>query len=309
MPVPADGTTDGYLSEITDGYLSEATDGYLSETADGYLSEMSLPERVEHLRRRMASVPARGESRSAQLPALSTHSVVESVPGVPSSPGVTSRSDKSSRPDVPSKAVLAVPAPLASLLPHGGLVRGSVVAVSGAGSLLLGLVASVTASGGHVAVVGQPRFGLLAATEMGAELRRLAIVPDPGVDPVEVAAILLDGLDLVVLGLGGRSVPPSRTRAVMARARSKGATLLVTDGHWDGVELRLEAAVSSVTGVGTGDQSGRGRLRSVRLEVHAQGRAMRPRSTCFDLRSEHGRIEWIAAPPVSTTVEQVAVLA
>ncbi len=301
MPVPADGTSDRYLSEVTDRYLSE--------TSDRYLSEMSLPERVEHLRRRMASVPSRGESRSAQLPALSASSVVEAVPDAPSRPDGSSCSDGSSRLDVLSRAVLAVPAPLASLLPHGGLVRGSVVAVSGAGSLLLGLVASVTASGGHVAVVGQPRFGLLAATEMGAELKRLAIVPDPGVDPVEVAAILLDGLDLVVLGLGGRSVPPSRTRAVMARARSKGATLLVTDGHWDGVELRLDAAVSSVTGVGTGDQSGRGRLRSVRLEVHARGKAMRPRSTYFDLRPEHGRIEWIAAPPVSTMVERVAVLA
>lgn len=241
------------------------------------LAGMSTSERVEHLRRRIASVPSRGETRSLSLP-------------------VQARSVHESELSAAKREVLAVPDALASLFPHGGLARGSVAAVSGAGSLLLGIVAAVTASGGHVAVVGQPRFGLLAAAEMGAELHRLAVVPDPGEDPVEVAAILLDGLDLVVLGLGGRSVPPSRARAVVARARSKGATLLVTDGHWSGVELRLDAVVRSVGGVGTGDRSGRGRVRTLRVEVHAQGKAMRPRSSSFDLRSERGRIEWFAVP-------------
>ncbi|WP_247596284.1 MULTISPECIES: hypothetical protein [unclassified Rhodococcus (in: high G+C Gram-positive bacteria)] len=261
---------------------------------------MTLSERVEHLRRRMASVPARGETRSVRQPIEPViRPRVEPASSVPRAVDpVRSKADP-----VRSKAVLAVPPALATMLPYGGLARGSVAAVSGAGSLLLGMVAAVTASGGHVAVVGQPRFGLLAAVEMGAELRRLAVVPDPGEDPVEVAAILLDGLDLVVLGLGGRSVPPSRARAVVARARSKGSTLLVTDGHWDGVELRLDAEVRSYNGFGTGVRSGRGRLRNLQLEVRAQGKAMRPRSTCFDLRLERGRIEWsVAAQVDSTTV-------
>ncbi|SNT44102.1 hypothetical protein [Rhodococcoides kyotonense] len=248
---------------------------------DAAMADMSLPERVEYLRRRMASVPARGEERAVRHPAPHPAPMVRQRP--------------EPEPDVPRKAVLPVPDALASILPHGGLVRGSVAAVSGAGSLLLGMVAAVTASGRHVAVVGQPRFGLLAAAEMGAELHRLAVVPDPGEDPVEVAAILLDGLDLVVLGLGGRSVPPSRARAVVARARSKGATLVVTDGQWDGVELRLDAVVRSYGGVGTGARSGRGRLRNLQLEVRAQGKAMRPRTTCFDLRSEQGRMQWSVA--------------
>ncbi len=271
---------------------SSATDSSFEVSqSEASLSEMTLSERVEHLRRRMASVPARGETRSVRQP-------IEPVirPRVEPASSVPRAVDP-----VQSKAVLAVPPALATMLPYGGLARGSVAAVSGAGSLLLGMVAAVTASGGHVAVVGQPRFGLLAAVEMGAELRRLAVVPDPGEDPVEVAAILLDGLDLVVLGLGGRSVPPSRARAVVARARSKGATLLVTDGHWDGVELRLDAEVRSYNGFGTGVRSGRGRLRNLQLEVRAQGKAMRPRSTCFDLRLERGRIEWSVAEVDSTT--------
>jgi hypothetical protein len=123
------------------------------------------------------------------------------------------------------------------------LPRGSVVVTSGARSLTLEVVAAVTAAGGHVAVVGQPDVGLLAAVEMGADLTRLAVVPDPGTDPVEVAAVLMDGLDLVVLDLGGHSVPPSRARAVTARARTRGCTLLVNGGDWPGATVRLQASV------------------------------------------------------------------
>lgn len=33
---------------------------------------------------------------------------------------------------------------------------------------------------GNAAIVGQPDIGLLAAVEMGADLSRLAVIPDPG---------------------------------------------------------------------------------------------------------------------------------
>ncbi|MGU3431679.1 hypothetical protein ACNHUS_01565 [Actinomycetes bacterium M1A6_2h] len=214
------------------------------------LEGLSRTERVEHIRRRIASSPAA------------------------------------------EKSVLPVPPPLASLLPHGGLVRGSVVSVSGAGSLLVGMLASVTGSGRHAAVIGCPRLGLLAATEHGADLSRCAWIPEPGDDPVEIAAVLLDGLDLVVLGLGGASVPPSRTRAVIARARNKGSTLIVTDGQWDGAELRLDARVDGYGGLGAGSELGHGRVRSLRLAVQVSSRSSQPRIGHFDVASAGGRVEW-----------------
>ena len=250
------------------------------------LDGLSLPERVALLRSRMAAVPSRGETASVRIDnsdAAPARSELDD-----SEPSTASESVVRQRP------VLPVPSALIEVLPHGGLVRGTVASVSGAGSLLIGLVAAVTGAGGHVAVVGQPRFGILAAVEMGAQLSKLALIPDPGPDPVEVAAILLDGVDLVVLGLGGLSVSPTRARAVVARARSKGSTLLVTDGHWDGAELRLDASVHGYDGLGTGRELGRGRLRGVRLSVCARGKAMRPRTVRLDLRSENGRIEWHA---------------
>ncbi|WP_235870498.1 hypothetical protein [Rhodococcus xishaensis] len=229
------------------------------------LSGLTRQQRLEYLRRRIAAVPGRGEAAVRREP----------------------------RDETGAAQVLPVPDPLAALLPSGGLVRGSVVSVSGATSLLLGLLATVTAAGGHAAVIGHPRLGVLAATEMGAHLRRLAFVPDPGPDPVEVAAVLLDGMDLVVLGLDGISVPPSRARAVVARARSKQSTLVVTGGHWGGAEVRLDAQVRGYDGVGGDAAGGRGRLCSVRLAVRAQGRSFQPRTACLDVRSTHGGVEWV----------------
>lgn len=170
------------------------------------------------------------------------------------------------------------------LLPTGpvSLPRGTVAVLSGARSLVLRMVASVTAAGGNAALVGQPDVGLLAAVEMGADLTRLAVIPDPGADPVEVAAVLIDGMDLVVLGLGGRRVTPTRARAVVARARHKGCTLLVTDGDWQGTaQTRLEARVCGyeITPVPRGAPTpGLGRISRVRLQISGCGRAVGART-------------------------------
>lgn len=228
------------------------------------------PPTLEELRRRMAAVPGRGESAAARIP-LAAELRRES---------------------------LAVPPALAELLPDGGLVRGSVVAYTGASSVLAGLLAAVTEHGGHAAVVGMPRLGLLAAVEMGAELQRLAVVANPGPDPVEVAAVLLDGLDLVVLGLGGAAVAPARTRVIAARARNKGATLVVTDGRWSNPGLRLDARIAGYAGLG----AGRGRLRSVCLEVAVRSKAAPPRHGRIDLRPNAGRVEWVAPEPATTRI-------
>ena len=168
-----------------------------------------------------------------------------------------------------SESGLPVPRWLAEALP-APLPRGTVAVLAGARSLLLGMVAAVTAAGGNAAIVGQPDIGLLAAVEMGADLSRLAVIPDPGTDPVEVAAVLIDGMDLVVLGLGGRRVSLTRARAVVARARLKGCTLLVTDGDWQGAPTRLEARVCGydITAGNRGTPvCGFGRISGVRLQV------------------------------------------
>ncbi|TRW79876.1 hypothetical protein FK535_21310 [Mycolicibacterium sp. 018/SC-01/001] len=207
-------------------------------------------EQLEQLRRQMASVSGKVGPSRRPAPAVAAPAEV-------------------SKPD---DSLLEVSDP-------GVLPRGTVAVVSGARSLELKIVAAVTAEGGHVAIIGQPDVGLLAAVEMGADLSRIAVIPEPGADPVEVAAVLMDGMDLVVLGLGGRSVPPSRARAVVARARQRGCTLLVTDGRWEGASARLEATVSGFDIAGPGDGApvpGCGRISRVRLAMRARGRLTGP---------------------------------
>src|SRR5580692_6794487 len=208
----------------------------------------------------------RQENRAEQLESLRRQMAVMSERG---SGKVVARADDL-LPE--SESRLAIPQWLAELLPVQ-LPRGTVAVLSGARSLLLSMVATVTAAGGNAAIVGQPDIGLLAAVEMGADLSRLAGIPDPGTDPVEVAAVLMDGMDLVVLALGGRSVPVTRARAVVARAHHKGCTLLVTDGDWQGAAIRLEARVCGYET--TSDKPGFGRISKVRLEVRGAGRAIR----------------------------------
>ena len=205
----------------------------------------------------------RQENRAEQLESLRRQMarVSGKVPGKGVAPADDLLPDSESR--------LALPRWLAESLPVP-LPRGTVAVLSGARSLLLSMVAEVTAAGGNVAIVGQPDIGLLAAVEMGADLSRLAVIPDPGTDPVEVAAVLIDGMDLVVLGLGGRQVPRTRARAVVARARNKGCTLLVTDGDWQGAPTRLKARVCGyeiTPGLRGVPAPGFGRISRVRLQL------------------------------------------
>lgn len=195
-------------------------------------------EQLQQLRRQIAAVSGKvGAGRRSGTPA---HDVVPAY-----------------------ESLLPVPESLAGLLP-AGLPRGTVAVLSGARSVSVGMAAAVTAGGGHVAVVGVPDFGLLAAAEMGADLSRLAVIPNPGADPVEVAAVLMDGMDLVVLGLGGRSVPMTRARAVVARARQRGCTLVVTQGDWQGASIRMDARVR---GYQLTSDPGFGRIGAVQVSV------------------------------------------
>ncbi|MEV6273798.1 hypothetical protein [Nocardia sp. NPDC051832] len=229
-----------------------------SDARVGEAQQKTLAE----LRRKMAAIPGRGEAAVERSPHAAEL----------------------------RREALPVPAALAELLPDGGLAKGSVVSYAGARSLLAGLLAAVTEHGGHAAVVGVPRFGLLAAAEMGADLERLAVVADPGPDPIEVASVLLDGLDLVVLGLDGASVVPSRARVIAARARNKGATLVVTDGAWPNPALRIDARIAGYVGLGTGH----GRLHSLTLEVEVRGKTGTPGRGHLDLRPSAGRVQWFS---------------
>ena len=173
--------------------------------------------------------------------------------------------------------VLPVLPALRSLFPGDGPRRGTVVSVLGGlggTSLLLALLAGVSAAGGWCATVGLPALGPPAAAELGVDLERLAAVPVPGPRWANVTAGLLDGFDAVAIR------PPARVRAgdtrrLLGRARERGAVLF-TAGSWEGAELRMSVSAPRWQGV---DEQGHGRLRARCLAVRVEGRgaAARPR--------------------------------
>lgn len=186
--------------------------------------------------------------------------------------------------------LLGVPAPLATLFPEGGIRKGATVAVgpmAGGYSVALSLTAAVTTGGGWAVAVGLPSLGLVAAAEMGVELRRLALVPRPGDEWAVVAAALVDGFDLLMVRPPGR-VRPVDARRLAARVRERGAVMLVVDApDWpESPDLRL-----SVTGhrtVWEGLGSGHGCLTGRRTEVVSGGRRVGGRERRVEV--------WLPAP-------------
>jgi hypothetical protein len=186
---------------------------------------------------------------------------------------------------------LPVAPALRSILPDG-LRRGSTVSVSGSISLLLALLGAASADGAWCALVGFPRISAESAGEYGADLRRLALVPEPGPGWTTAVGALLDAVDIVAARPpGGRGLAPGDIRRLAARARSKDAVLVpyVTEAAWPGADVRLHAR----NGVWTGIGEGTGRLRSRQVEVTAGGRgpAARTTSATLWLPAEGGGLE------------------
>jgi hypothetical protein len=171
------------------------------------------------------------------------------------------------------RSLPVVPA-LQPLFPGGCLRRGSTVSLhgstsvpgTGATSLLFAVLAAASAAGSWCAVVGLPRLGLVAAVEAGVAIERLALVPHPGPDWVDAVGALIDGLDIVAVGVPGRVAPRLATR-ITARARQRGAVLVVV-GTWPGADVTLQITAATWHGLGAGV----GRLRRREVEVVASGR-------------------------------------
>jgi hypothetical protein len=159
-----------------------------------------------------------------------------------------------------------------ALLPEG-VQRGSTLVVTaprgqGATSLALGLLAGVSGSGGWCAVVGLPSLGVVAATQLGLQLERLALIPEPGAQWPVVVGALIDGVDMILVAPPGRATPRD-ARRLAARVRERGTVMVALGSRWpDQGDLHL--AVGSVVWSGLG--VGEGYLQGRRAEVVLTGR-------------------------------------
>lgn len=209
--------------------------------------------------------------------------VPEALAGLTAIPGVGTAAQLRE----PSPDLLAVLPPLAALLPGGGLRRGSTIAVRGATSLVLALLAAATRDGSWAAVTGLPELGLAAAAELGVDLERIALVPDPGAELVPVVSALVDGFDVVVLG-PARGVSAETARRLAGRVRNRGA-VLVAVGPWPGADVELRVTGRRWHGL-TQDGHGHLRSRDVLATAHGRGAAARPRTVRLQLPGPEGAV-------------------
>ncbi|RIJ76374.1 hypothetical protein D1871_13210 [Nakamurella silvestris] len=169
---------------------------------------------------------------------------------------------------------LPVLSPWADVLPGGGLPRGGVVALTGTGvtSALFTLLAGPGMP--WAALVGLPNLGLLAAAELGVDLDRVVLIPDPGPDVLQVLSVLTDGVDLIaVRAARGPLAPPARLRVLQGRLRQRGTVLLAV-GPWVGADLSLAVSMRGWRGIG----AGHGRLVARELDVEVSGRGVAGRT-------------------------------
>jgi hypothetical protein len=196
---------------------------------------------------------------------------------------------------LPGEGVLPVLPALRDLLPAGGLPRGSVVTAGDWGLLSLALAAAASADGAWCAVAGVPALGVRAAADAGLDPGRLVLIPDPGRNWPQVVASLLDGFDIVLLGLAEQ--PPAQLRRRLEAAARRYASVLLVAGEWPGAQARLAVTDEEWTGIGAGH--GRLRARKVRVVASGRGAGERPRSRWLWLPGPDGTVtaaeSWLAA--------------
>ena len=184
--------------------------------------------------------------------------------------------------------VLPVLPAVEELLPSRGLRRGSIVQVDGlvaATSMALAVAAGPTRAGSWVACVGADDMGWAAAVEAGVDMERLVVVRTPPESWATVAAALVDAFDVVLCGFD-RAPSMAEARRLQARARERGAVLIVVGGRrggvgparrgWPGV-ADLGLTVVDARWQGLGDGWGHLRSRLVTVEISGRREAGRAR--------------------------------
>ncbi|WP_235737277.1 hypothetical protein [Nocardioides alcanivorans] len=165
-------------------------------------------------------------------------------------------------------------------------------------SLAVALLAGPSEQGTWTAVVGVDDLGLEAAADLGLDLGRTLLVPDPGEHWAEVTAALLDVTGVLLLRPPGRVDAHTASR-IAARLRKRSTTLVV-QGDWPQCDAHLSLVRQQWQGLGQGT----GHLSARRAEVvvrHGAGPTVRglvtlPGNEAPRLLSRSGPLQGQPAP-------------
>ncbi|WP_080796407.1 hypothetical protein [Corynebacterium pacaense] len=239
------------------------------------LAQLGRAERIEVLRSRMSSMGAAALKLDAPAGGVSDSQV---APG----------------------DVVAAPGAVADLFPGGGLMRRQVTVMGEQPLLVLDFLTRVTASGGCAAVVGWRDLGLAGLVGAGGVCDNLIVIPDPGPEPLNVAAVLCEGLDLVVYRGPEIMLSPSRARPLLGKLRKGAAALLMVGTQVASPAARVESSITGYGGIGRGT----GRIRSVemRVRVLARGRAAASRTVVVHRTEDEALLGGHGATPALRVV-------
>ena len=169
--------------------------------------------------------------------------------------------------------LLPIDGPLGSVLP-GGLPRRAITHLSDTPGLVVELLRHVTAAGGHAGVVGWSELSYAALPAAGLE--RIIAVPDAGVDPLGVAGVLVEGLDLVVFRSPvALELSPVRARPLLGKLRKGHAALMLVGATVPSPALSMTGEVVGFHGIGRGT----GRIMGMDVRVRVTQKNTRPAST------------------------------
>lgn len=248
--------------------VSRADGAVLPEISDAAALVEELT-RVEKLRRAQAVLAHAETSQGLRAvarpdgahlaggPSADPHTTLRS----PDSSGFQSLQDsqmtKGTRPVAPRAWVpltrddrppLPVHAALAHIFPHG-LARGAITTINDSTYTALTLIAQATTTG-WVAIIGAPDINYVAAHDIGVNLHKLIVIPDPADHTAEVIATFIDALDLILLG-PAIALTPAEQRNLNARARDRG-THIITQTPWPKAHVGLTATPGAWNGVNHG---------------------------------------------------------
>src|SRR5690606_35033293 len=132
--------------------------------------------------------------------------------------------------------------------------------------ILGALLAAPSQKGSWCAIVGMPTIGVEAMNDLGVELDRLILVPDPGPRWLTVATALSEVIPIIAVHPRSR-VSDADIARLNARLRDRGCTLLVA-ASWPQAEATIRVEDTQWHGLG----SGWGLLSERTVTLRASGR-------------------------------------
>lgn len=185
----------------------------------------------------------------------------------------------------PKESVVPVPDIFSGFLPGGGLPRRSVALVQDQPLLVAELLSHVTARGGYAAMIGWREFSYAGVIATGGRHENIIAIPDPGAEPLNIAAVLCEGLDLVIYRGPEITLSPTRSRPLLGKLRKGTAALILVGTRVQSPAVTVEADIINYLGIGSGE----GRIRGVemRIRVTAKGQAPASGTVVIGRRPEH----------------------